>query len=384
MPTEFVSFAEVKSRVSLEAVLDRYGLRPGFTERRSTLLGPCPFCGAGGKRGFTVSLAKNAWYCFGNCKRGGNVLDFVALKEGVDLRRAAELLDDWFALGLRGHPPAEAPKATEPSLTPPAPDPPSSNPPLSFTLKTLDEEHPALDALGLSSSALHAFGLGYCAKGLLKGRIAIPVHDRAGALVAYAGFDPDSPEPYRFPPKFHPELEVWNLHRLSSPLGTGPLYLASHLLLALQLLDRGLSSTLSLFDGTLSSAQGEAVRERAQDRDFLVLVGEFEASVAARLSLRTLVVRYPTISELFPEGSDMPTVAEANHEASKLEALAKAYGQSVSEFIETYALDEVVPAICMNPGCDYTRGYEPEQREGWCEVCDEGSMKGGLVLAGLV
>jgi hypothetical protein len=385
MPKEFVSFAEVKSSVRLEAVLDRYGLRSGFTERRGTLLGPCPICSGGGKRGFTISLAKNAWYCFGKCKRGGNVLDFVALKEDVDLRRAAELLSDWFALGLRGHPPPrEAPKAPEPPISTPAPALPSSNPPLSFSLKTLDQEHPSLAALGLSASALHAFGLGHCGKGLLKDRIAIPVHDREGVLVAYAGFASGAPEPYRFPPKFRPELEVWNLHRFGSPLGTGPLYLASHLLLALQLLDRGLSSTLSLFDGSLSPVQEEAIRERAQNRDFLVFVGEFEDSALARLALRILVVRYPTISELFPEGGDMPTVDEANHEASKLEALARSYGQSVTEFIETYALDEVVPAICMNPGCDYTRGYEPDQREGWCEECDECSMKGGLVLAGLV
>src|SRR6202043_1074148 len=41
-----------------------------------------------------VSLDKNVFHCFG-CGAKGNVLDFVAKKEGIDLRSAALLLCDW-------------------------------------------------------------------------------------------------------------------------------------------------------------------------------------------------------------------------------------------------------------------------------------------------
>jgi hypothetical protein len=80
----------------------------------------------------------------------------------------------------------------------------------------------------------------------------------------------------------------------------------------------------------------------------------------------------------------MPTVHEANLAAAKLDELSAICGLSVTEFIETYALDEVVPAICMKPDCDFTADLEPDQREGWCEECDTHSMKSGLVLSGLI
>ena len=46
--------------------------------------------------------------------------------------------------------------------------------------------------------------------------------------------------------------------------------------------------------------------------------------------------------------------------------------------------DSVCPAICMNEGCDYTAEMEPDQREGWCEVCGTNSMKSALLLAGII
>lgn len=80
----------------------------------------------------------------------------------------------------------------------------------------------------------------------------------------------------------------------------------------------------------------------------------------------------------------MRTPTEVNLEAAKLDRLASIWGMSVTEFIETYALDEVVPGICMNPDCDYAAEYEPDQREGWCEECGTQSVRSGIVLAGLI
>jgi DNA primase len=51
------------------------------------------------------------------------------------------------------------------------------------------------------------FGLGYCSRGMLKGRLAIPLHDQQGRLIGYAGRvvnDSDVSEKnprYRFPGK---------------------------------------------------------------------------------------------------------------------------------------------------------------------------------------
>lgn len=80
----------------------------------------------------------------------------------------------------------------------------------------------------------------------------------------------------------------------------------------------------------------------------------------------------------------MTTVAAVNLEASKLDQLASAWGMSVSELIETYAIDDVAPGICMNPGCMYSAEVEPDSRSGWCEECDTQSVKSGIVLAGII
>jgi hypothetical protein len=78
------------------------------------------------------------------------------------------------------------------------------------------------------------------------------------------------------------------------------------------------------------------------------------------------------------------TVAEANRDASKLDCLAETCGLTTHSFIEEYALDDVVPGICMNPDCDYATEVEPDQREGWCEECESQSVRSGIVLAGLI
>ena len=80
----------------------------------------------------------------------------------------------------------------------------------------------------------------------------------------------------------------------------------------------------------------------------------------------------------------MTTVAQANLEASKLDQLASTWGMSVPELIETYALDDVAPGICMNPGCTYSTEVEPDQEKGWCEECGTPTVRSAIVLAGII
>ena len=94
---------------------------------------------------------------------------------------------------------------------------------MTFSLKNLDPGHPYLSARGLSKETIATFGIGYCSRGMLKGRIAIPIHDERGELVAYAGRFPgdeglgEGEAIYTFPPNFHKELVVYNLHRAADP-----------------------------------------------------------------------------------------------------------------------------------------------------------------------
>jgi DNA primase len=307
MSQGFVPFAEVKRAVTLEAVLDRYGLFASLTEKGQNLVGACPLCTGQSKRQFQVNREKNAWYCFG-CKQGGNVLDFVAKKERVGIRAAAVKLDGWFALGLAAEAPAEkpptAPNAPAPSAAPAvaAESLPTTNPPLTFTLKTLDHDHASLSALGLHAETIEHFGAGYCTKGLLKGRLAIPIHNGEGELVAYAGLavEEDASPRYLFPPKFNPALEVFNMERLSALRESeGPLYLAPEVGGVLKLADRGARAALGLFDGTLSREQEEAIAGALTlyGRERLVLIGEgFPDRTVARLARHAAVSRVPDLS----------------------------------------------------------------------------------------
>ncbi|HEY3569935.1 MAG TPA: hypothetical protein VGP73_18520 [Thermoanaerobaculia bacterium] len=68
----------------------------------------------------------------------------------------------------------------------------------------------------------------------------------------------------------------------------------------------------------------------------------------------------------------------------KLETLAKQYGYSVEELIAEYALDDTVPGICMNPGCEYVTEYEPDQKNGWCGACRTTTVRSALILAGVI
>lgn len=309
MSKGFVSFAEVKHRVTMEALLTRYGLFAALTGKGKNLVGACPLCKGKSARQFQVNTLKNAWYCFG-CKAGGNVLDLVAKQEGVSIRTAALRLDSWFELGLVEEAsravveapvaPAEPPPAASVETPPAVREVPTENPPLTFTLKTLDPHHESLAPLGLRGETIERFGAGYCAKGLLKGRMAIPIHSPTGDLLAYAGLAVEegaSPR-YLFPPKFHPALEVMNLHRLAeSPDDEDePLYIAPEIECVLRLYEAGFTSALGLFDGSLSPEQEKAVIGALSLHEGFLLVGEgFEDRTVARLARHASVSWIPAV-----------------------------------------------------------------------------------------
>lgn len=59
-------------------------------------------------------------------------------------------------------------------------------------------------------------------------------------------------------------------------------------------------------------------------------------------------------------------------------------GLTRDEFIEQFALEDVVPGICTNPNCEEIYQYEPDQDEGYCESCGTNSVKSGLIMLGVI
>src|SRR5206468_4409817 len=96
--SQYVDFKAVKASVSMLQILEHYGLTERFKRSNDSLSGSCPLHNGDNPTQFRVSISKNCWNCFGQCKRGGNVLDFVALKENVSVREAAIRISEWFGL----------------------------------------------------------------------------------------------------------------------------------------------------------------------------------------------------------------------------------------------------------------------------------------------
>jgi len=61
--------------------------------------GNCPFHTSKSKMSFSANLATGGFYCFGCNAKGGDVLDFVKLRDKVDFKRAAQLFGAWRDIG---------------------------------------------------------------------------------------------------------------------------------------------------------------------------------------------------------------------------------------------------------------------------------------------
>ncbi len=129
------------------------------------------------------------FHCFA-CDAKGDVLTFVARLECLPVREAAAMVARNCSIppGEKTSPPSGAPdhrvnsqdaKNTSGGIS----EGEGGNKVLSFALK-LDGTHPYLAGRGLSRETIETFGLGYCTRGILKGRICIPIHDEKGNLVA--------------------------------------------------------------------------------------------------------------------------------------------------------------------------------------------------------
>src|SRR5688572_8504461 len=95
---KFVDFRAARAGVSMEQILLVYNLVHTFKRSGDSLSGPCPIHQGTNPTQFRVSLSKNCWHCFSDCKCGGNVLDFVSRMENCDIREAAYKLAEWFNL----------------------------------------------------------------------------------------------------------------------------------------------------------------------------------------------------------------------------------------------------------------------------------------------
>jgi DNA primase len=199
MPHEWVNYKSLRAELSFIEILHHYGVE--LKERGEQWQGFCPLPTHEGKRqspSFSANVGRGIWQCFG-CGAKGNLIEFAARMEGLnpdnpdDFRKAALLLQKMFggSDGGEREKPKAAPKEErrERSVKEGLEEDASVvvNAPLDFELQRLEYDHPYLRERGFTDGTIKTFGLGYCHRGLMKGRIAIPLHDKEGALIGYAG-----------------------------------------------------------------------------------------------------------------------------------------------------------------------------------------------------
>ena len=258
MTVEWVSFAEVKAAVSMRLVLEDYGVLEKLRRSgREQYRGRCPIHRGEGPDAFHAHLGKNVFHCFA-CGACGNVLDLVAELEECSAREAALRLQRRHMVAG-----APAPRPREPGEGKLVTEKREGNPVLSFSLPSLVAEHPYVSGRGLNRETASRFEIGYHAgPGIMRGRLAIPIHDEHGRLVAYCGRSVDGTPPrYRFPARFRKSAVLFNYHRAAAG-GDLRVIVVEGFFDCMRVYQAGFTSVVALMGAALSQQQADLLAGR--------------------------------------------------------------------------------------------------------------------------
>ena len=328
----FIDFAAVKAAVTITQILEHYNVT-GLKQSGDNLRGCCPIHNGRKPKEFSVSVSKNCWNCFTDCGRGGNIFDFVALTEEVSIHEAALLINDWFELELVRNPESKASRVRKSETARSKQESkgsgrastrePSTNSPLGFELKNLDTEHPYLDERGISSEAVAEFGLGYCSKGSMAGRIVIPIKNKNSQLLGYLGRWPGEPPKdcpkYKFPKDFSKSLELFNIYRAAKCPAEMPLVIVEGVFDVISLWQRGFFKCVAIMGSSLSEAQEALIKQLTSKIDpIVILLDEDDAGRKGRVDAlhRLAMHTYVHVASLPEEGQQPENLND--HELTSL------------------------------------------------------------------
>ena len=304
-----IDFKHVRENADFSQILNALGIdttKDGTTPDQYKAV--CPFHDDTNPS-LKLNFEKGLFHCFA-CGAKGNVLDFVMQKEGLDIRPAAQWIID--TCGVTPHPGAKRstrwPKGSPGSVRPAAraimsavdsigtsasavadAEIPTENRELTFELQLdRDEELVAwLEERGIDRAAIERFGLGRASakSKTIGGRLAIPIHNAAGSLVAYCGrfvgndVPKDVPK-YVFPKGFHKELEVFNLHRVSPESPSKAVVIVESFLSVIK--HYPTMPIVSVMGRSISHQQVELIRKKGFRRAIIVGDGDHPGRDGAR------------------------------------------------------------------------------------------------------
>lgn len=198
-----IEFSSVKL-IPIASVLKHYGIEGRRQGEYLVAACPLPTHSSKEKDTFKVSVRENWWTCFSeSCKqaigkRGGDVIDFVCLMDGIDLKHplpAAKKLAEIFCVGMSKNLQNGNASAKTLSRSPIVNELTTEansivNKPMKFTLQGINPEHPMVQSRGISIETARDWGIGhYRSKqgtASMDERIVFPIYED-GALIGYAG-----------------------------------------------------------------------------------------------------------------------------------------------------------------------------------------------------
>lgn len=290
----WINFKELRKRLKFEEVLRHYKVE--VVRNGDQHHGPCPLPQHKGRRdtaSFSANLEKGIFQCFSpSCGAQGNLLDFAALIEGMDPEDGAALRKVAVGLQARFCPEGASSRKKAPSVevSRPVAEPCAPrvlvNAPLDFELKSLEHGHESIEALGVELKVAVHFGIGFCSRGFLKGRVAIPLHDD-GKLVGYAGLlvkdtaDSEGGPSYLFPERrerdgtvfeFDRSLLLYNANRLEKPCSD--LIIVQNFLLVWRLHQCGLRNVVAIIASRCSERQHDLVMSLTSSTSHIWIASE--------------------------------------------------------------------------------------------------------------
>ena len=324
--TANIDWKDVQHNASFQNVLSHYGLKPIGSGVQVKI--PCPFhddktpsCG--------VNYEKNWFNCFG-CKAGGHIIDFVMDMEGLDRdddndRKVGTRLTASFAGYTpkirQGNAPKRKPAAKskgkqkiQQEVTQEASEP-LVNEPLDVNGLRIEfrTDHPFFESHNIDQATIETFGLGYTGIGSMKGRICIPIHNKDGDLIAFAGryADENVPEDtprYKLPKGFHKQLELFNLHR-ARELNTKYIVIVEGYWSTARLHQLDIP-TVSCFGTSISDEQIALLKSLGYKYVILIFDGDDEGRAAASSATDKLASSFYVRRIDLPDGVKPDTMSE--------------------------------------------------------------------------
>ncbi len=335
----YISFAEVKEKVSIPDVLEALGIADRFQRNKDLLTGICPL--PSHKHGpnpnpeqFKINRKNGVWlwHCFGDCQKGGDVIELVKEITGFDDVHVrfwfAEKFGDRLTLSKpKGEHKDENSDDASSELTDKAkqsaqddtsvhsttPFHPLQIKPLRFRLN-LKTDVPYLHERGITEETIKRYGLGLCNRGVLKGYIAIPVfgypHEQGANPLAYLGrwpdddFDEAAGNPrYKWPEGFLKSQLVYGLTEALENTDGKPLIVVEGPFKVYHLFQAGIPNTVAVFGSSLSDEQAAILA--ATGRPIVLM---FDGNEAGRVGMRTAAGKL--ISKTFVRAVKLPDGTE--------------------------------------------------------------------------